>query len=182
MAGTDARWLLKWAATDNSEALRSASLGDVDCTPAATVAVQRGNRAALEVLFDRGAVPPDVLSELASVAVILGHHGVLEAFAAHADEVFSSPDNEGKTLAFLAASAGDLTTLKIIATVAPVTLGLPIRGGGTPVDVAWHRGHDVVVAWFGSMGIPDPTERWQSCCEGEPCGPKPVRGEDSVVS
>jgi len=182
MGGTDPRLLLKWAAADDSEALRGASLADVDCLPAVTVAVQRGHRAAVEVLLDRVELPTETLAELASVAVLLHHHGVLEAFATRAADTLSTPDREGKTLAFLAASTGDVQALTILAKVAPVTLGLPIPGGGTPVDVAWHRGHDACVAWFRSKGIPDPTERWQTCCDGEPCGPKPVRGADNVVS
>ena len=182
MPRTDPRLLLKWAATDDADALAGCDLDDVDCVPAATVAVQRGHQEVLTVLLQKTPLPDATLAELAGVAVLLGHHPILDVIATHAGHAISGPDAEGKTLAYLAASMGDLRSLEIIARMAPVTLGLPIRGGATPVDVAWHRGHDACVAWLGTLGIPDPTERWMRCCDGEPCEPKPVRGAENVVS
>jgi len=122
------------------------------------------------------------VAQLAGIAVILGHIEVLRALAERAPGPLSQPDGDGKTVAFMAASTGNVEALRVLAHAAPVSLGLPIVGGVTPIDAAWHRGHDACVDLLRSVGIPDPMERWQSCCDGEACEPKPVREVDSMLS
>ncbi len=182
MAGMDGQQLLLWVAMDEAEALAAASFDDADLVQLATVAVQKGHAASTRVLLRQGKLEQQTLAYLAGIAILLGHVPVLREIADAAPSAVSDPDRDGKTTAFLAASVGNVEALTVIAEVAPVALGLPITGGVTPIDVAWHRGHQACVEFLRSCGIPDPMERWQTCCDGEPCGPKPMRDADSVIS
>ena len=179
---TDPRLLLKWVASGDIEALQAADFSNADSAGLATLAVQKDAGAVLALLLGRCDVEADLLRHLAGIAVLLGHLEALKVIGDQLPRSLHEPDDEGKTLAFLAASVGRVEVLQLLASAAPVSLGLPNRGGVTPIDVAWHRGYSDCVNLLRGLGIPDPMERWQSCCEGEACEPKPVPNAKTVLS